>query len=46
MLGRLIRLLLILVVLAGAALIGYAYSGLMQPDTREITAPVDLSGEQ
>lgn len=46
MFGRLIRLLLILAVLAGAALIGYAYSGWMQPETRTITQPVDLGGDE
>ena len=44
MLGRLFRLLLILVVLAVLGLIGFAYSGLMTPETREITEPVDLDG--
>lgn len=45
MMGRLFRLLLILVVLAVAGLIGYAYSGFMTPDTRDITQPVILDGD-
>lgn len=42
MLGRLIRFLVLLVVLALLALIGFAYSGFMTPDTQEITQPVEL----
>ncbi|MEN0079537.1 MAG: hypothetical protein AAF753_10535 [Pseudomonadota bacterium] len=45
MMGRLFRLLLLLVVLAGLALIGYAYSGFMQPETQQITEPVDLNSQ-
>ncbi|MEM1274646.1 MAG: hypothetical protein AAGF88_12570 [Pseudomonadota bacterium] len=45
MIGRLFRLLLLLIVLAVVGLIGYSYSGLMTPDTREISAPVTLDGE-
>lgn len=40
--GRLIRILLILLVLAGIGLVGYSYSGLMQPERRTVTEPVDL----
>lgn len=43
--GRLFRLLILLVVLAIAALIGYAYSGFLEPQTREITQPVTLDGQ-
>lgn len=43
MIGRLFKLMLVLAVLAGIALVAYAYSGMMQPPTREITRPVDLN---
>ncbi len=42
MIGRLFKILIVLVVLGGIGLVGYSYSGLMQPDTREITRPVVL----
>ena len=45
MIGRLFKLLFILAVLAGIGLVAYAYSGMMQPPTREITRPVDLNGD-
>lgn len=40
--GRLIALLLILIVLGALGLVGYSYSGLMQPDRQTVTEPVDL----
>ena len=42
MLGRLFRFLILLVVLAILALVGYAYSGLMTPPTEDVTQPVPL----
>lgn len=42
MIGRIIKLLFFLACLGLIGLLGYAYSGLMQPQTREITQPVDL----
>ncbi len=42
MIGRIIKLLIFLAVLGLIGLIGYAYSGLMHPQTREITRPVEL----
>jgi len=42
MIGRIIKLLFVLALFGLIGLIGYAYSGLMQPDTREITRPVEL----
>ncbi|MEM9754441.1 MAG: hypothetical protein AAF914_00525 [Pseudomonadota bacterium] len=42
MMGRLFRLFLVLAVLAALALIGYAYSGWMTPEMREVTEPVTL----
>lgn len=43
MFGRIIKLIFFLAVLGLIGLVGYAYSGLMQPDTREITRPVQLN---
>lgn len=43
--GRALRFLLILIVLAGIALVGYSYSGLMAPDRETVTVPVDLGRE-
>jgi hypothetical protein len=40
--GRVIRFLLILIVLAGLGLVGYSYSGFMQPERESVTEPVDL----
>ncbi|GAA5081334.1 hypothetical protein N0B44_27985 [Roseibacterium beibuensis] len=40
--GRLIRLILILILLGVIALVGYAYSGYLQPEQRSVTQPVDL----
>ena len=45
MFRRLFKLLFVLAVLAGLFLVAYAYSGLMQPQTREISLPVDLDGD-
>jgi len=42
MLGRIIKLLFFLALLGLIGLVGYAHSGLMQPQTREITRPVQL----
>lgn len=42
MIGRIIKLFLFLALLGVIGLLGYAYSGLMQPQTRDITRPVDL----
>ena len=42
MFGRIIRLIFFLALLGLIGLVGYAYSGLMQPDAREITRPVQL----
>lgn len=43
MFGRIIRLVFILALLGVIGLVGYAYSGLMQPQTRDIIRPVDLN---
>jgi hypothetical protein len=40
--GRVIRFLLILIILAGLGLVGYSYSGFMQPERESVTEPVDL----
>ncbi|WP_283095193.1 hypothetical protein [Gymnodinialimonas ceratoperidinii] len=40
--GRIIILVLVLLLLGAVALVGYAYSGLMQPDVQTVTQPVDL----
>jgi len=40
--GRLFKLLLVLVVLAGLGLVGYAYLGDLSPTRDEFTAPVDF----
>ena len=40
--GRIIRLLILLAALGVLGLIGYSYSGYLQPETREITQPVQL----
>ncbi len=42
MLGRIFRLFIFLALLALIGLVGYSYSGLLQPQTREITRPVEL----
>lgn len=43
--GRLIKLLAVLVLLAVLALVVYSYSGLIIPETREITLPVVLDAD-
>jgi hypothetical protein len=43
--GRLIRYLLILIVLAAIGLVGWSYSGFLQPDREVVTQPVDLGGD-
>lgn len=40
--GRLLKYLFILAVLAVLGLLGYSYSGLMEPQTRAISQPVTL----
>lgn len=40
--GRIILLVLFLLLLGAVALVGYAYSGFMQPDVQTVTQPVDL----
>jgi len=40
--GRVITLLGLLIVTVVLGLIGYSYSGLMRPETREISQPVVL----
>ena len=40
--GRVIRFILIVIVLAAIGLVGYSYSGLMQPERQTVTEPVDL----
>ena len=40
--GKLIKLLLILVILGGLALIGFAYRGDLTPSQTEVTEPVTL----
>jgi len=45
MFRRLFKLLFVLAVLAGLFLVAYAYSGFMQPQTREMVVPVDLDGD-
>lgn len=43
--GRIIRFLLILIVLAGLGLVAFSYSGYLQPETRTVTLPVDLDAD-
>lgn len=40
--GRLIITLILLALLGGLALIGYAYSGFLQPEVETVTQPVTL----
>lgn len=42
MIRRIIKLLVFLALLGLIGLVGYGYSGLMQPQSREITRPIDL----
>ncbi|MDG4648402.1 hypothetical protein P6F26_08090 [Roseibacterium sp. SDUM158017] len=43
--GRLIRFLLILILLAAIGIVAFSYSGFMQPDRQSVTEPVDLGGD-
>ncbi|WP_224815056.1 hypothetical protein [Hasllibacter sp. MH4015] len=43
--GRIIILLFGLVFIGFLALVGYAYSGLMQPEVRSVTQPVTLDAD-
>ncbi|WP_274379254.1 hypothetical protein [Rhodophyticola sp. CCM32] len=43
--GRLIKLLVVLILLSVLALVGYSYSGLMVPVTRQVTQPVVLDAD-
>ena len=40
--GRLIRYLLILILLAAVGLVAWSYSGFLAPDRQTVTEPVDL----
>ncbi len=40
--GRILIILICLALLAGIGLVGYAYSGFLQPDPRSVTVPVAL----
>jgi hypothetical protein len=42
--GRIFKAIIVLLVLAGLAIVGYAYLGDMQPDTAEHRLEVDLNG--
>lgn len=42
MMGRIFIILICLVFLAGIGLVGYAYSGFVQPDLQSVTVPVTL----
>lgn len=42
---RLLKVLLVLVVLAGIAVVGYAYFGDLDPDRTEVRQPVTLDGD-
>ncbi|MEP5759655.1 MAG: hypothetical protein ABJ327_10220 [Litoreibacter sp.] len=43
--GRLLKLLVFLILLAAIAVVGYAYLGDLQPDRAEVTQPIDLDAE-
>jgi hypothetical protein len=43
--GRLIRYLLILILLAAVGLVAWSYSGFLAPDRQTVTEPVDLGRE-
>jgi hypothetical protein len=43
--GRLIRYLLVLILLAAIGLVAWSYSGLLRPDRQVVTEPVDLGGD-
>ncbi|MCB1400193.1 MAG: hypothetical protein KDJ82_10155 [Rhodobacteraceae bacterium] len=42
--GRIFKAIIVLVILAGVGIAGYAYLGDMQPDTAEQRLEVDLNG--
>ena len=42
--GRIFKAIIVLVILAGVGIAGYAYLGDMQPDTAERRREFDLSG--
>lgn len=41
---RLLKLLFVLAVLLGAAVLGYAYIGDLSPEQSDVSTPVDLNG--
>lgn len=43
--GRLLRYLLVLILLAAIGLLAWSYSGFLQPDRQVVTEPVDLGGD-
>jgi hypothetical protein len=43
--GRLLRYLLVLILLAAIGLVAWSYSGLLRPDRQVVTEPVDLGGD-
>lgn len=42
---RLLKLLFVLAVLLGAAVLGYAYIGDLSPEQSDVSEPVQLNGE-
>ncbi len=42
--GRLIKYLFYLIILAGLGLVGYAYLGDLSPSQEDVTTPVELDG--
>jgi len=40
---RLLKILVIIIILGGVAVVGYAYLGDLSPDRQDITKPVDLN---
>ncbi|MEL6169486.1 MAG: hypothetical protein AAFR35_12410 [Pseudomonadota bacterium] len=40
--GRILRILLFLIILAGVALVAYAYLGDLSPTQQDVVEPVDL----
>lgn len=40
--GRLLKLLVVLIVIAGLAVVGYAYLGDLTPERQEVREPVSL----
>lgn len=42
MIGKLFKLLVVLAVLGGIGLIGYAYLGDLDPEQQRVTEPIDL----